>query len=192
MPHEIQSKSQRTVVHPRTFSGLKDVLVEMLKNDQQLQTQVPAIVSSNNSDVSSSAKDIIDVMYQGVLKELGQRLGALEKQTVALEKKTEDLERYNRTWCLRFYGLKESQRENTTAKVIQFINTELQLKLSMDEIENSHRIRHENNKPTSQQNNDDKCHAVIVRFYSRSVRQSVLASLVKLKGKIWVLQSLRI
>ncbi|CAF1211860.1 unnamed protein product [Didymodactylos carnosus] len=77
MPHEIQSKFQRTVVHPLTFSGLKDVLVETLKNDQQLQTQVAAIVSSNNSDVSSSPKDIIDVMYQGVLKEIGQRLGAL-------------------------------------------------------------------------------------------------------------------
>ncbi|CAF0953265.1 unnamed protein product [Didymodactylos carnosus] len=89
MPQEIQSKSQRTVVHPLTFSGLKDVLVETLKNDQQLQTQVAAIVSSNNSDVSSSAKDIIDVMYQGVLKEIGQRLGALERQTDALEKKTD-------------------------------------------------------------------------------------------------------
>ncbi|CAF4444804.1 unnamed protein product [Didymodactylos carnosus] len=105
MPHEFQSKSQRTVVHPLTFSGLNDVLVEMLNNDQQLQAQVAAIVSSNNSDVSSPAKDIIAVMNQGVLKEIDQRLNALEKQTAASEKKTGDLERYNCTWCLHFYGL---------------------------------------------------------------------------------------
>ncbi|CAF1640051.1 unnamed protein product, partial [Didymodactylos carnosus] len=45
------------------------------------------------------------------------------------------------------------------------------------------RIRNENNKVTSQQNDCDKYRAVIVRFYSRSIRQLVLASLDKLRGK---------
>ncbi|CAF1121502.1 unnamed protein product [Didymodactylos carnosus] len=150
--------------------------IEALKSDSMLQRAVADIVQTNSGSVTQSADKIVDVMYDGIVKQIGERLGALEARLAKVEAKTEDLQRYNRSFNLRFYGFEEREYENVKDRLIDFFNTHMNLKLNANVIENCHRLPYTNQR-------QKKPRPIIARLYSRPIRQLILSSLGQLKGK---------
>ncbi|CAF0902723.1 unnamed protein product [Didymodactylos carnosus] len=141
-----------------------------------IQRAVADIVQTNPDSIVQSADRIVDVMYDGIVKQIGERLGALEARIAKIEARTEDLQRYNRSFNLRFYGFEERKDENVKSRVMDFLNTHMNLKMNVNIIENCHRL------PTANQQ-QTKPRPIIVRFHSRPVRQHILSSLGQRKGK---------
>ncbi|CAF1257501.1 unnamed protein product [Didymodactylos carnosus] len=155
---------------------VRTTFIEALKSDLMLQRAVADIVQTNSDSIIQSADRIVDVMYDGIVKQIGERLAALEARITKIEARTEDLQRYNRSFNLRFYGFEERKDENIKSRVMDFLNTHMDLKMNVNIIENWHRLPNANQQQT-------KPRPIIVRFHSRPVRQHILSSLGQLKGK---------
>ncbi|CAF1543707.1 unnamed protein product, partial [Didymodactylos carnosus] len=91
-----------------------------------------------------------------------------------LEAKIDDLERHNRTFCIRLLGISEEAKEDTTLKIVSIINNNLDMSITTNDIENSHHIGKRIN---------DKNRPIIARLYSRSLRLQTLRSAYKPQGK---------
>ncbi|CAF1168151.1 unnamed protein product [Didymodactylos carnosus] len=166
-------KRLRSELSPK---DVRATFIEALKSDPMLQRAVADIVQTNSGSIIQSADKIVDVMYDGIVKQIGERLDALEARIAKIEAKTEDLQRYNRSFNLRFYGFEEREDGNVKDRLVDFFNTHMNLKLNANVIENCHRL------PTAHQH-QKKPRAIIARLYSRPIRQLILSSLGQLKGK---------
>ena len=89
-----------------------------------------------------------------------------------LERRTVHSEQYSRKSNVRIFGLRETDGENCKEKVAQLINTKLKLQIGTADINAAHRLpaRDNNIKP------------IIVRFFARDVKQTVLKNRSKLRG----------
>ncbi|CAF0917137.1 unnamed protein product [Didymodactylos carnosus] len=114
-------------------------------------------------------------MFDSLLKHLCDQIELLESRTIKLGQKTLDLERYNRSFNLRFYGFEErGTNDNIEKRVSEFLTKNLEIKIHHPVIENCHRAGVKRvGKPRP----------IIVRFHSRPFRQLILTSLTKLKGQ---------
>ncbi|CAF1272236.1 unnamed protein product [Didymodactylos carnosus] len=167
----------RLALHPSSLPAqLQEMMINKIKNDPSLQQQISDIVKSNDNNISIAAESIVS-LFTPVFQTFSDRL-------TSIEDKVDDLERYNRTWCLRFHGFHEEKNENIVEKITSFTNKQLELKLSPAAIENCHRIgpfKNGHNRP------------IIVRYFSRSTRQEILRSTYRLKqknSKIFIVEDL--
>ncbi|CAF1525170.1 unnamed protein product [Didymodactylos carnosus] len=166
---------EHLALHPSPLPGqLEEMMTNKIKNDPSLQQQISDIVKSNDNNISVAAESIVS-LFTPVFQTFSDRL-------TSLEDKIDDLEGYNRTWCLRFHGFYEEKNENIVEKIASFTNK--QLELSPTATENCHRIgpfKHGQHRP------------IIVRYVSRPTRQESLRSIYRLKrknSKIFVVEDL--
>ncbi|CAF1637069.1 unnamed protein product, partial [Didymodactylos carnosus] len=108
---------------------------------------------------------IAEVLLAPVIEYLNSRL-------TVVESKMDDLERYHRTRSLRFLGFEEERNEIIPNKITKFLNKNLNINLCEDQRENCHRIG---------KRVRGKGRPIIVRFYSRSLRQQILRATYLLK-----------
>lgn len=83
------------------------------------------------------------------------------------------LEQYSRRNCLRISGIEENANEDTDAVIMDLARAKLDTKLSLSDIDRSHRIG-----PPS----PNKKRSIIVKFTTYRARASVLQNRRKLKG----------
>ncbi|CAF1282977.1 unnamed protein product [Didymodactylos carnosus] len=154
---------------------LKQAFVQTLLNDESLQSAIADVVQKNDNSITVAAEKIVNVMFDSLLKHLCDQIELLESRTIKLEQKTLDLERYNRSFNLRFYGFEErGTNDNTKKRVSEFLTKNLETKIHHPVIENCHRVGVKR---------ADKPRPIIVGFHSRPFRQLILTSLTKLKGQ---------
>ena len=167
-------------------------------------------------DVFKKIVDRIEV-NEGKLLDLECKLAAKQKEITAITKTIDahheslrilrrtsnDQEQYSRRNCLRFYGIPESEGEDTDELICKVAREHLKLSISKNDIERSHRLSAKkdakressesrsarvtrSSKSKDSKEPDDpktKPRVIIVKFLSYRVRRLVLSKRSELKGK---------
>ena len=111
----------------------------------------------SNKDVIKKLQDAVcEPLYQEVnnlrvlIKSKDEKIEKLEKRVSDLELQVDDLEQYSRLNSLCINGIKETENENLTEKVLDLINNTLELSPSatVDQIDRMHRTAKTNYKST--------------------------------------------
>ena len=148
----------------------------------------------------------IEINESNIL-DLESRLGKREKEITELksvietqqntldtvERAVNNQEQYSRRNCLRFHGVSESEGEDTDALICQIAKEKLNVPLTKDDIERSHRLSSKKKDADQQQSGNarvtrnnkppEKSHRVIiVKFVSYRVRKLVISRRRALKG----------
>ena len=107
-----------------------------------------------------------------------------------LQLELNDMQQYSRRNCLKFYGIPENKGEDTDKVVCDIASERLEVKLSPEDLDRSHRVaaRASHNGTVSAtdveggNNRKKKPRAIIVKFCSYRKRSEVLRARRKLKG----------
>ena len=100
----------------------------------------------------------------------------LEEKVATLENEVDSLEQYSRRNCLLIHGIKEEEKENVEAKVMDVVNTKLEVKLEHRDFDRMHRL----GKKTP--NSKTKPRPIIVKFSSYRERKKVFSVKKNLKN----------
>ena len=98
---------------------------------------------------------------------------SLEKRIAVLETDLEDLRQYSRRTNLLIHGVDEEANECTDDKVLDIIQTKLNVPLTINDVSRTHRL----GKPA-----DGKKRPIIIRFVSHRQKKMVYDAKKKLKG----------
>ena len=99
------------------------------------------------------------------LRERDERIKQLEKKVETLEFDSDKVEQYSRRSNLRFSGIPEADNdvEDTTEKILQIINDDMEVPVSSDQVERSHRLG-----PKVDKNGKARQRNIIIRFNRES------------------------
>ncbi|XP_072171575.1 uncharacterized protein [Diadema setosum] len=97
-----------------------------------------------------------------------------------LKTKLNDQEQYSRRNCVRFFGVPETEKEDTTETIRRISKEMLDVDLPSSAIDRSHRVRRRNPPPEGTR---PKPRAIIVKLTSYQYRQTLLKNKKKLKEK---------
>jgi len=114
------------------------------------------------------------------LRERDERIKKLEKKVETLVLDSDKVEQYSRRSNLRFSGIPEADNdvEDTTEQVLQTINDDMEVPVSRDQVERSHRLG-----PKVDRNGKARQRNIIIRFNRESVRDRVYKARFNLKTR---------
>ena len=117
-----------------------------------------------------------------IVQDKDSKITSLEARVAELEIKLDDQEQYSRRNSLRISGITESDNEVIGPKVLEFINTRLNLdsNVTNDQIDRMHRV----GKPQP-----NKSRPVLVKFATYQIRKKVYSNRSKLKPRSVTVQS---
>lgn len=128
-----------------------------------------------------SSKIAVNTNVLEVLKEDRDKMAVKVRN---LEIELEDAQNYSRRNCLLIHGVKEERGEKTDTKVLEIINKQLGVDITVNDIDRSHRIgKPDTNKKPKTRNNKEKTRPIIVKFVSYRERSNVFYNKRKLKGE---------
>ena len=117
---------------------------------------------------------------------LKKQIESQEDSIRNLQAEMNSLEQYSRRNCLLVFGVKEERSENTTEVVSGIVSEHLDIKLTKDDIDRSHRLqprrRPDDNGPTQGRNKAPPPKPIIVKFTTYRVRNEILSKRRLLKG----------
>lgn len=117
----------------------------------------------------------------------------LEEHNTQQDNAIDELEQYSRRNCLLVHGIKETPKENATEAAIGVLNSKLNLRLSVDDIDRCHRLQTRNTTRTAAQVVAEGHKPIIIKFISYRVRERVWKNKKMLKGTgILVTESLTV
>ena len=95
-----------------------------------------------------------------------------------------EAEQYSRRNCLKFYGVKESDSENTDEIICRLANERLGVSITRTDLDRSHRVASRRNSGPDEGGNpkNRKPRAIIAKFCTYRVRNAILRARWKLKG----------
>ncbi len=146
-----------------------DKLVDKLLSNGVLDNVKQSVYEANQMDNKQTYATVTAIE---------NRLGDLRTDNLALADEVDDLEQYSRRNCLLLHGMPESEEDSNEA-VISVCNGKLELNISADDIDRSHRLgssRHSND------DNNTRPRPIIVKFRSYETRRRVFSAKRKLKG----------
>ena len=114
------------------------------------------------------------------LRERDEKIKKLERKVATLELESDKVEQYSRRSNLRFSGIPETgnEAEDTTEKILQIINNDMEVPVSRDQVERSHRLG-----PKVGRNGKARQGNTIIRFNRESVRDRVNKARFNLKTR---------
>lgn len=180
---EVEDLIQKTLAHFR--SEMESLLNSKLKDVQDKQNKLEEKTESLEMDLAlykeSSERDMNKM--RETVDHLQQQCNALENKWKSVIKKTNENEQYSRRNHLRFWGIKLNPNEGAADAVVRVVNSRLiingsdgtRLPLTSQHIEVAHTLR------TPAYANPGNPPPIIVRFYSRNVRDRIIAARRQLK-----------
>jgi len=166
--------------------SVMDILVERLKS--LLPPLVETVISQYTASISATIDEIVETKtaehFVQHSKKMTDRIDALETENMALRKNVSDLDNCNRLDTLIIHGIRESAliatastleqsdqdsdvSEDLCQTVLQLCNNRLELDLTCSDILSAYRIR---------QQKKTVCRPILVKFKTRSARDSVYAA----------------
>ena len=106
----------------------------------------------------------------------------INKELLKLKDRVDDNEQRNRNLCLLLHGVPESPNEDTDDHVLNVIQNELNIDITISEIERSHRLGVKQPQRMLR-STQEYARPIIVRFSSFRKRKEVFSNKKKLKGK---------
>ena len=107
-----------------------------------------------------------------IINNLKEEVSTLKGRVEILEKESDDQEQYSRRNCILVHGLEENKDEITDDLVASFIKNKMDIDLSVNDIDRSHRI----GKPSPR-----KIRPIIIKFVRYNDRRKVFSNKKKLK-----------
>ena len=113
-----------------------------------------------------------------VIKSLRGHVSKLQSEMNVVVEGLDRQEQYSRRNCLLIHGINENKDEDTDDIVIKTLNSDLNLDLSINDLDRTHRIG-----KSRVVNATTKSRPIIVKFARYIVRRKVFSNKKKLKGK---------
>ena len=107
----------------------------------------------------------------------------LDNEIVCLNEKIDDLEQRSRNSCLLIHGVEEQLGENTDSISLAIVNDRLNISISEDDIQRSHRRGPPNSKRPLRSNKKKAPRPIIVKFTQYKKRKEVFSAKQNLKGQ---------
>ena len=196
-----QSTEKGTIELDRNLEcAIETRIKEALLSKPVMAALVTAVKEAVLEDLTQRVYDSISLDIDTYKKEI--HVGTLSKQLKEMKKKLESVtkemdnqEQYSRRNSLRFYGIKETQNENTDALIIKTVKDQLGIELQSTDIDRSHRInrRDKDHQQVVEEGGENapKPRGIVVKFTRYNVRQQVFNAKTKLKGKpLHIMESL--
>lgn len=151
---------------------VKRVVEEALQDTAMLQVLANLIKETLISSVVAELKKTIEC-NNAVISELKAAVNSRDVKIQTLENKLDDLEQYQRRQCLRIFGVKEEENEDTDKQAIEVAH-KIGVDLQLCDIDRSHRI--------GRRENSDRPRPIIVKFTSYRKRSEVFRSKRRLRS----------
>ena len=111
-----------------------------------------------------------------VINSLRKKVCSLSETVGKLEAEIDDQEQYSRRNCLLIHGVTEDKKEDTDSVVINIIKNDVEVEISENDIDRTHRIG-------APKNPGERPRPIIVKFARYNVRKKVFKNKKRLKGK---------
>lgn len=176
-------------------SNEKDLIHETLKNLQLQIKQLHDLAASSQesqikgegqlTELTKSVKFISEKFdkyeidrkkNEEIINSLRKKVSTLSDTVDKLELEIDDQEQYSRRNCLLVHGIVEERRENTDELIIDIIKNDVDIEISENDIDRTHRIG-------APRNPGEKPRPIIVKFVRYNVRKKVFGNKKRLKGK---------
>ncbi|CAF1270172.1 unnamed protein product, partial [Didymodactylos carnosus] len=171
-----KNNSDRLTVKPDFNFDLNTELSDVLKNDQERRSTLQDLIQNLSKDVvkkndgQQTTINLDDIDSKLLVNILQPVLNArLEKRLC--DERVDEMERYNRSFNLRFQNVPPARNEDSVQLVIN-VAYEMGIETDYDSIETAHRI------PAKQKKLGALKHppVLIARFHSRPIHRQVLSS----------------
>ncbi|KAI8487305.1 hypothetical protein Bbelb_334700 [Branchiostoma belcheri] len=149
-----------------------DSLLDRLQRLESRVKEVEGSLAKTNSDNVEIVKSL--EFTQENVDDITGRLDSQQREQEDLAKDVTELEMYGRRWNLIFHGIQETERENCTRKVRDFISEEMNINTQEMKMCAVHRL----GKPRN-----GKTRPVIARFTCRADRDRVWKNKAHIKNK---------
>lgn len=177
---------------------VQTLLNSILSNPQVLESLVDAIfvsifdkikedlVPQIKQDVHDSV--CIDIAHnKATVADLNSEIQHLKRDKATIKQQLDDSEQYSRRNCLLLHGVPEQGGEDTTITSLNHINTNLQLSLTVDQIERTHRLGRprpisSDDETTDRKKRNQKPRPIILKFVSYTQRAAVYRNKKKFKN----------
>lgn len=152
----------------------------VLRGDAVVLKTVETVLKSEEllQKIGNIIAEKIDQKIDQSIKTYEVKVSQLEDKLEKAYATIDSLEQYTRRNSLRIYGLPESVNEDTDASVIKFYKEKMNIEVSKEMIDCSHRLGKEENhtKP------------LLVKFVSKNIKQEIYKNKRKLKGSKLVIK----
>ena len=143
------------------------------------------LASSNNANQSKGERQLLDkfnnferdrLEKEKIIKHLKEDVTYLRGKGDDITAETDRQEQYSRKNCLLIHGIPENKNENTDVLAMEVIDTKMDIKITENDIDRTHRI----GKPK----NNGKPRPIILKFVRYNDRKKVFFSkkLLKVSG----------
>ena len=143
------------------------------------------LASSNNANQSKGERQLLDkfnnferdrLEKEKIIKHLKEDVTYLRGKGDDITAETDRQEQYSRKNCLLIHGIPENKNENTDVLAMEVIDTKMDIKITENDIDRTHRI----GKPK----NNGKPRPIILKFVRYNDRKKVVFSkkLLKVSG----------
>ena len=146
---------------------------------------VPAVGEAVKEKVYGDLHDDFQLELASKQSQLDTAFKKLESFQLKLDemaRKLEVQEQYSRRNCLRIHGITESQNESTDDIVIKLAKDKMNLFISPDQIDRSHRITPRLNANLERPTSRTKPRSIIVKFACYNTRDKFYRARTSLKG----------
>ena len=150
---------------------VRRVVEDTLRNEDSLKVLANLIKETIASVVIAELQSTIET-NTAVIKELQCSVKEKDKKIEELEGKLDDLEQYQRRQCLRIFGVKEEETEDTD-KIVAEVSQKIGAEVQACDIDRSHRVG---------RRDGDRPRPIIVKFVSYRKRSEVYRNKRQLKG----------
>ena len=169
-----------------------EILMNCLKNLEKEVKELNGLASSNNANQIKGERQLLDLKEavdfisnkfdsferdrlekEKVIKDLKEEVTYLRGKMDNITAETDRQEQYSGRNCLLIHGLPESKNENTDLIAMEAIETKMNIKITENDIDRTHRIR----KPK----NNGKPRPVIIKFVRYNDRKKIFSSKKLLK-----------
>ena len=169
IPVATTSKDNRNLLPVMDAAQLKAVLIETFR-----EPDCRNVLSEIFRPLVSESEGRLLSRIDSLQKELANRdviISTLETQVKTLECKIDDMEQSTRNKFLRFQGIPELANENTDDLIIKCVKDNLDITIKNSDIDYSHRIGKNANRP------------ILFKFMSMGIRQKIFRAKKSLRNK---------
>ena len=201
MSENVRDKANDSASKPFQYGDVRAAILELIGTDEDVMKSIVDSVSqvivtkllTNESFIAKLAdglmKDgVLDAIKQNVydtcalddkktsiaVESLETRVSDLDRDNKSLREEIDTMEQYSRRNCLVVHGIPETKADTGEA-VLQVFNGQLNVRVTPDCIDRSHRLGR-------QQPSSNKPRPVIVKFVSYETRRQVFSAKRRLKG----------
>ena len=169
-----------------------EMLMNCLKNLGKKVKELEDLASSNSANQIKGERQLLDLKEavdfisnkfddferdrlekEKVIKDLKEEVTYLRGKVDDITAETDRQEQYSRKNCLLIHGLPESKKENTDLLAMEAIETKMNIKITDNDIDRTHKIR----KPK----NNIKPRPAVIKFVQYNDRKKIFSSKKLLK-----------